>query len=309
MSMELSVVTTLYQSSPTLREFYQRASRAAAAVARDFEIVLVNDGSPDDSLEIALDLHRTDPRVVVVDLSRNFGHHEAALSGLEHARGERVFLIDSDLEEPPEILVDFHTRLRQAGCDVVYGVQDRRKGGWFEQYSGDMFYRVFNAFSSVELPRNAVMARLMTRRYVNALLQYQERELFMAGLWALAGFGQEPVPVNKSHKGVTSYTLRRKLSLLLKAVTSFSDKPLRVIFHVGALLSLLSAAYIVYLVGRKALFDIGVDGWTSLVVSVWFLGGLTILFLGVIGIYLSKVFVEIKQRPRSITRSVYRREA
>ena len=309
MTMELSIVTTLYQSSPTLREFYQRVSRAAATVARDFEIVLVNDGSPDDSLEIALDLHRTDPRVVVVDLSRNFGHHEAALSGLEHSRGERVFLIDSDLEEPPEILVDFDARLRKAGCDVVYGVQDSRKGGWFEQYSGDIFYRLFNVFSAVELPRNAVMARLMTRRYVNALLQYQERELFMAGIWALAGFGQEPVLVNKSHKGITTYTLRRKLSLLLKAVTSFSDKPLRVIFHIGALLSFFSAAYIVYLVGRKALFDIGVDGWTSLVVSVWFLGGLTILFLGVIGIYLSKVFVEIKRRPRSITRNVYRREA
>src|SRR5271167_816371 len=131
-SVKLSIVTTLYRSAGHIEEFYRRATKAAEAIADDIELVMVNDGSPDQSLDRALALHRADPRVVVVDLARNFGHHKAMMTGLAHASGDRVFLIDSDLEEEPELLIQFHERLMQGDCDVVFGVQETRRGRWLE---------------------------------------------------------------------------------------------------------------------------------------------------------------------------------
>src|SRR5262249_7421057 len=183
--MELSIVTTLYRSAPFLREFHRRACAAAAKITSDFEIVLVNDGSPDDSQAVALSLCRDDPRVKVIELSRNFGHHKAMMTGLAHARGRLVFLIDSDLEEDPELLETFHRELLASGVDVVYGVQRQRKGGWYERLSGGLFYRLFNALSSFPIPHNLTTARLMTRPYVRALRRHRDQEMFIAGLWAI----------------------------------------------------------------------------------------------------------------------------
>lgn len=304
--LSLSVVTSLYCSAPHLREFCARMRAAAERVTGSFEIVLVNDGSPDDALQVALQLQAEDPRIVVVDLSRNFGHHRAVLTGLRYASGETVFLIDCDLEEPPELLVEMEHRFRQGDCDVVYGVQASRRGGWVERVSGDLFYRLFNWLSNVELPRNAVMARLMSRQYVRALLRHNESEVFLAGLWQITGFRQVPVKTQKGSKGYTTYTLTRKLALLTDSITSFSNRPLKSIFFTGTAISLVAGVYIIYLFIAAIIYGIRVDGWTSLIVSVWFLGGLTILFLGVIGVYLSKIFAETKRRPRSIVRQVYR---
>ena len=149
--------------------------------------------------------------LVVIDLSRNFGHHKAMMTGLAHARGERVFLIDSDLEEEPEWLISFARRWSAMRCDVVYGVQEDRKGGWFERWSGHWFYSVFRADRHGPA-ENIMTARLMSRRYVNALLSYREREVFMAGLWQITGFDQRPQPVTKHATSGTTYTLRRKMS-------------------------------------------------------------------------------------------------
>src|SRR5256885_14440017 len=146
--MKLSIVTTLYYSAPYLDEFYDRACAAAEKFTRDFEIILVNDGSPDNSLEVALSIYQKDHRVKVIDLSRNFGHHKAMMTGLAHASGELVFLIDCDLEEEPELLERFHRELIASGADVVYGVQQKRKGDLFERVSGTLFFKLFNALSS-----------------------------------------------------------------------------------------------------------------------------------------------------------------
>lgn len=302
----LSIVATLYQSAPHLAEFHRRASAAARRVAGDgYEIVLVNDGSPDDSLDIAVRLCRDDPHLAVVDLSRNFGHHKAMMTGMAHARGERVFLIDSDLEEDPEWLIDFDDQFRRERCDVVYGVQRQRKGGLFERFSGRLFYRYFHALTGIDLPENVVTARLMTRRYVEALVSHEERELDIGGLQVITGFDQRPKAVTKHSTSGTTYTLRRKLSLLVNSVTSFSSKPLVYIFYTGLLLSLGAAANIAYLAIQKLFLSAPLSGWTSVMASIWLLGGMIILFLGVIGIYLSKMFLEIKRRPYTIVRRVY----
>lgn len=307
--MRLSVVATLFQSAAHIAEFHRRATAAAKQVAgNDYEILLVNDGSPDDSRDLALGIAMSDTHVVVVDLSRNFGHHKAMMTGLTQARGDLVFLIDSDLEEEPECLVSFAAQLDREKCDVVYGVQTRRRGRWFEQVSGFLFYRLFRALSGVPLPDNIAVARLMTRQYVNALVRYQEREVFMAGLWVLAGFEQRPQFITKHRTSKTTYTLNKRFGQLVDSVTSFSSAPLVGIFYTGLVVFAAAAAGSGYLAFRWIFQSRPPSGWTSVIASVWLLGGLIILFVGVVGIYVSKVFSEAKRRPYTVVRQVHGRE-
>jgi putative glycosyltransferase len=305
--MRLSIVATLYRSAPYLEEFHARACRAASQVTSDYEVVLVNDGSPDDSLALALALLERDERVRVIDLARNFGHHKAMMTGLAHARGDLVFLIDTDLEEDPELLVTFDDTLRAAEADVVYGVQRERRGGFFERWSGKLYFSLFHLLSDCPIPENLVTVRLMTRRYVSALVAHREREMMIAGLWASTGFRQVPIEVTKHVRSATTYTLGRKVSVLVNAITSFSVRPLELIFYLGLTIGGLASAAAAYLIVRRMFFGILLPGWPSLIVSVWLLGGLILACLGIIGIYLSKVFIETKQRPYTIVRHVYER--
>lgn len=306
--MKLSVVATLYRSAATIAEFHRRASAAARVGADDdYEIVLVNDGSPDASLAEAIALTTHDPHVVVVDLSRNFGHHKAMMTGLSHAHGERVFLIDSDLEEDPAWLTTFATRMAAEPCDVVYGVQGARKGGRFERWSGAVYYRLINAVSTIDMPRNMVTARLMTRRYVDALLRHEEREFEIGGLWALTGFVQRPAVVVKRSNAVSTYTLRHRMAIVIDATTAFSTAPLTAVFCVGLATFVVALAMIV-VIGWRSLFDARpVDGWQPLLASVWFFGSLILASIGLVGLYLAKVLSEVKRRPYTIVRAVHGR--
>jgi putative glycosyltransferase len=303
--VKLSIVATLYESAATIREFVARSRAAAAALTDDFEIVLVNDGSPDASLDEALALFEHDPCLRIVDLSRNFGHHLAMMTGLAHARGDLVFLLDSDLEEDPAFLDDFHREMLSSGADVVFGVQARRKGGLFERATGGLFYSVFNRVSSVKVPRNVVTARLMTRRYVDALVAHRDREVFLLGLWTITGFRQVAVPVEKKNKGRTTYGLARKAAVLVNSLTSFSNRPLVFIFYAGCLILAGATVAAIDLVVRRLFFGTLLQGWPSLIVSIWLLGGFTIFCLGVIGIYLAKIFTEVKERPYTVVRRIY----
>lgn len=307
--MKLSIVATLYQSAPYINEFHERASASAKRMVRDdYEIILVNDGSPDNSLDLAIRVTEQDPNVVLVDLSRNFGHHKAIMTGLAHTKGELVFLIDSDLEEEPEWLEAFAQQLKQDRCDVVYGVQERRKGNWFERWSGQWFYRFFKSITGLAIPENIVTTRLMSRRYVDALLSHREREVFIAGLWHITGFDQRPQLIKKHSSSETTYTFRRKMSLLVNSVTSFSNAPLVSVFYIGVTISLFALTYITYLVTHWLFLEKPMSGWTSVMASIWLLGGMIISFIGLMGIYLSKIFSETKQRPYTIVRQIYAKQ-
>ena len=303
--MNLSIVTTLYRSAPYLNEFYTRASVAAQEITENYEIIFVNDGSPDNSLDVVLELFETDSKVKVIDLSRNFGHHKAMMTGLAHANGELVYLLDSDLEEEPELLSSFHNILQETRSDVVYGVQQQRKGSIFEQVTGNIFYHFFNWVSSYPVPNNIVTARLMTQRYVQALVQHQDKEVFLAGLWAITGFKQVPLIIKKHSKSSSTYDLRRKISVFVNSITSFSNKPLIFIFYAGSIILFLSGLAAINLIIRRVVFGTLLTGWLSLIVSIWMIGGLTLFCLGVIGIYLAKMFSETKQRPYTVIRQVY----
>ncbi len=308
--MKLSIVATLYQSQAYIKEFCDRASNAAnELVGDDYEIILVNDGSPDDSLNVAIQIADFNRRIVVIELSRNFGHHKAMMTGLMYAKGDLVFLIDSDLEEEPEWLIRFHDQMKLERCDLVYGVQLKRKGDFFEKVTGKIFYKLFRKLTGINQPDNIVTSRLMTKRYVKALLGHQERELNIGGLWIVTGFKQIAHYVCKHSTSPTTYTLSKKFAHLVNAVTAFSSLPLVYTFYSGLAISISALIFIFFLVVRYFLIDSLPSGYTSLVASIWFFSGLIIFFLGVQGIYLAKIFSEVKQRPYTIIRNIYRNDS
>ena len=305
--MKLSVVATLYQSAAGLSEFHSRVTDAARAFADDdYEIVLVHDGSPDDSLARAVALTESDPHLTVVDLSRNFGHHPAMMTGLAHAEGDYVFLIDSDLEEDPAWLSAFADEMETSNSDVVFGVQRRRKGNLFERLTGSIFYRVFDMLSGVKQPHNIVTARLMTRRYLDGLLSHTERELNIGGLWLITGFKQSQYVVDKLALSPTTYSISGKVDHFVNAITSFSNRPLMFVFYAGLIIFGTSIAFIAYLLFQFFFLSKPPEGYLSVVASIWSFSGLIILFNGILGIYVAKVFSEVKQRPVTVVRQIYR---
>ncbi|MCC2606120.1 glycosyltransferase family 2 protein [Planctobacterium marinum] len=305
---KLSIVTTLYYSEHFLLEFYRRITDSAKKITDDFELVFVNDGSPDNTLKLAIDLHQTDSRVRVIDLSRNFGHHKAIQAGLAHASGELIFLIDADLEEPPELLTDFYQAFleKEEQIDSIYGVQQNRKGGLIERSTGSLFYKLFNRLSGINMEESPLTVRLMSRRYVDALLLHQENELFLAGIFHITGFTQRVLRVNKNSNEQSTYTLRHKLGLMSRGITSFSSVPLHISFYSGFIMAFSAFVFGLYLVSSKIFFGDAIEaGWTSLMVSIWFIGGVLLCSQGIIGIYLSKVYSEVKLRPNYIVRNIY----
>lgn len=304
--MKLSVVTTLYSSSRYINEFYIRITSEAKKVTDSYEIIFVNDGSPDNSLDLVRKICAQDVHVKVVDLSRNFGHHRAMMCGLEHALGERVFLIDVDLEELPEALSHFWQIMEQdAGIDVVIGELAEKTVPLFKRSTSDLFYKLFNALSVVKISSRDIVSRLMTRDYVNALIRYGEKEIFFPAIWEDAGFKQVRVPATKSYDGNSTYTLKRKLAMAVDAITSFSSKPLIYIFYLGLTFSFGSLLFIAFLIARRIVLGSAILGWTSLIATIFLIGGIIIFSLGIIGIYLSKIYMQVKSRPNSIVKKIY----
>jgi putative glycosyltransferase len=303
--MKLSIVTTLYRSAPYVEEFHRRISAAAASVTDDYEVVMVDDGSPDESLDVAVKIATRDPRVRVVELSRNFGHHRAMMTGLRFAKGEFVFLIDVDLEEEPEWLSRFWQTMRDTGDDVVFGYQAQRKGTRLERLGGAAHWWLIRKLSYYPIPENLVTARLMTRQYVRSLRRHREQKTAIGGLWALTGYRQTALAVNKGFRGTTSYSLVGRIAAGLDGITSFSEKPLILVFLLGGAIFALSSVGAVLLIIRRLTGTL-LSGWASLLVSVWMLGGLAIASIGILGLYIARIFIETKRRPYSIIRKVHR---
>ena len=302
--MKLSIVTTLYGSASYIQEFFEKASLAAKEFAGDdFEIIFVNDGSPDNSLKIVSEIAQREPRLSIIDLSRNFGHHKSMMTGLAHSNGEFVFLIDCDLEEDVNWLLHFGEKLDSENADMVFGYQESRKGSFFEKFTGFVFYKLLSLFTNINHPPNITTARLMTRRYVKALVSHGERELNIGGLWYLTGFKQVSFQVKKLSSSPTTYTFKKKLAHLVNAITSFSSKPLVFIFYIGLVITFSATLSILYLM---FVYSIGnpPPGYTSILASIWLLSGLIILMQGVLGIYISKIFSEVKERPYTIIREI-----
>ena len=304
--MKLSIVTTLYQSESTINKFHTLiSSEAKKLVSIDYEIIYVNDCSPDKSLEKAIIIFKKDKQTKIIDLSKNFGHHKAIMTGLDYASGDLVFLIDVDLEEDPRYLKKFFSEIKKDGCDVIYGQQKIRRGNWYAKIYGTLFWKFFNKISGLHMGINPSTIRIMSRRYIDALLLHKENEVFLNGLWAITGFVQKPYLITKENYSQTTYTFLKKIHLVVNAITSFSNQPLIAIFYMGVIILSFSSVYIMILLYQYYSNNVSVDGWTSMIASIWFLGGLMITFMGIIAIYLSKVFIESKRRPYTITKKIY----
>lgn len=298
----------MYRSRGFLERFTRETVSALRAIgAESWEIVLVNDGSPDDSLACARALQLEFPQIVIVDLSRNFGHHHAMQAGLRVAKGAWVFLIDCDLEVAPSTLVAFDECRRSSGADLVFGYQELRKGGWFERSTGGLFWKVFNRLSDTQVPENLLTERVMSRRYVEALLSLGDRNVFLGGMMSWAGFDQVGLQIpKKQREGRSTYSLLKRVQLMVNAVSSFSSMPLTWMFNAGVTMTLASFAYVVYLVARKLVYGDTLLGFTSIMAMQAMTLGISTTGLGLVGIYLGKVFNQVQARPNYIIRDILR---
>jgi len=307
--MKISIVTTLFNSEQYINEFFERISVQASDITDDFELIFVNDGSPDNSLSVAIALAERHNNVKVIDLPKNYGHHRAMMIGLEYADSDYIYLTDVDLEEPPESLKLFwETFEGDDDIDVVYGVTKEKKRPLVRGFLSNSFYSMFNHFSDTPISANHMVSRLMKRYYVDALLQHPERELFIAALWLHIGFNQKGVESNKTFKGVSSYTFVKRMKLAINAITAFSSKPLIYIFYLGMGITALSIFVSIYVILVKLFSDEVLQGWTTIVLAIYLMGGITVFSLGVIGVYISKIYTEVKSRPVNLVRRVYKND-
>lgn len=308
--MKISVLTTVFYSASYLYQFHTRVVSTIKELLSkelsfsDYEIIFVNDGSPDDSMVVLNNILKADRHVKVIELSRNFGHHQAIKAGLEQTTGDWIFLIDCDLEEAPELLLEFwDTASSDRSIDVVYGVQQKRKGNWFEVVSGKVFYKVLNSLIHFKYPHDTLTARLMTKQYVDAVLKYPEKSLEIWSIFLFVGFNQKGVTATKINKGTSTYTFYKKFRMAVETITATSNRPLYFIFFLGIIIFILSGFYLSFIVYTAIFSDGVVQGWASTIASIWLVGGISFLLLGIIAIYVAKIFQEVKNRPLYIIKN------
>ena len=306
----VSAVAPSYNEAAGLRAFYDRVTAVCRGIVGDaYEIVLVNDGSRDETWPVITELAREDSHVVGVNLSRNHGHQLALTAGLSQCAGDRVFVLDADLQDPPELLPAMMQAM-DAGADVVYGQRRSRKGeSWFKLKTAALFYRILRLLTDVDIPFDTGDFRLMSRRVLNALMRMPEQHRFIRGMVSWLGFNQVPLPYDRDERfaGETKYPLHKMVRLAIDAISGFSIQPLRAASFIGAMfgaigVALLGYSLYVWLGGQT------VRGWTSLITVVLLLGSVQIFLLGVLGEYLGRLFVESKRRPLFIIRDIVRRE-
>lgn len=298
----LSVVAPIYNEVALIEEFYSRTCSALDGI--NFEIVLVDDGSTDGSDVELQKLAGTDPRVHVVQLSRNFGHQTALTAGLDHARGDAVVMLDADLQDPPELIPRMLDHWR-AGCDVVYAVREHREGeSHFKLTTARWFYSLFDKLAQVDLHHNSGDFRLLDRRPLDALLSMRERNRFLRGMTVWVGYRQAAVPYRRDprHAGETKYTLSRMVRFSLDAILSFSHRPLQLATLLGFVISTLAFIAIPVVIVLRVLGSY-LPGFGSVTIAVLLLGGIQLIAIGIIGEYVGRIYDEVKGRPLYLVRS------
>ena len=298
-----SVVVPAYNEAGSLPALMVRLVPVMDALGEGWEVVLVNDGSTDATLDAMQQLRAVDPRIAIVNLSRNFGKEAATTAGLDHARGDAVILLDADLQDPPELIPELVAAWRR-GFDTVYAQRRERVGDtWLKRATASAFYRVMSRTGPVQVPRDTGDFRLMSRRVVEALGELRERHRFMKGLFAWVGYPSTAVPYDRAprHAGSSAWSYWKLWNLALEGITGFTTAPLRVATYSGLLIGAGAAIYLTVIVVRTVLFGNEVPGYPSLLAVVLLLGGAQLLTLGIIGEYLARVFNEVKRRPLYLT--------
>jgi glycosyltransferase involved in cell wall biosynthesis len=299
----LSVVIPIFNEEETLEVLYARLSKVLDGLGEDYEVIFVNDGSRDRSELLLRDIQKRNPRFKSIHFSRNFGHQTAITCGFDHAKGRAVIAMDGDLQDPPEVLPDLLARWRE-GYDVVYAVRQKRKEGLLKRTAYKTFYWVLHKVSYLDIPLDSGDFSLIDRRVIDVLQSMPERNRFVRGLRTWAGFRQIGYEYAREARfaGQSKYSLGKLMKLAFDGLVSYSYVPLRLVSNVGLLVSMSALAYMGYLLVARMFGDMPIQGWTSTVVILLFLGGIQLLSLGVIGEYVGRIFEEVKHRPQYVVR-------
>ncbi|MBK6274914.1 MAG: glycosyltransferase family 2 protein [Saprospirales bacterium] len=302
--MEISVVIPIFNEEANIHLLQERLVNAVTAVTNDYELIFVNDGSKDKSLPIIKELSAKFSQVKFIDFSKNFGHQIAVFAGLEHAQGNTIVIIDADLQDPPELIKDLYTKLQQ-GYDVVFAQREQRVGeSWHKLLTAKLYYRVLNRLSEVEIPLDTGDFRIITKKVKDIIVSMPEHNKFLRGQIAWTGFNQTSILYKREerHAGNTNYPYSKMLKFAFDGITSFSNIPLRLATYLGFMVSFVAFLVIVYTLYQKYFKHDVVQGWSSLMISILFIGGVQLICLGIIGEYLGRIMDNVKKRPLYIVK-------
>jgi glycosyltransferase involved in cell wall biosynthesis len=305
--IELSLLVPCYNEEENLASLFARLEKVLKPLNISYEIICINDGSQDNTLQLLLDYHAQNPLIKVVNLSRNFGKEAAVTAGLDFATGMAIIPIDADLQDPPELITELLEKWRE-GYEVVYGVRRSRHGeSWLKRFTANNFYRIIGKISTIPIPADTGDYRLLDRQVVEVLKKMPERNRFMKGLFSWVGFKQAAVYFERvpRKKGQSSFSYWKLWNFALDGITSFSSIPLKIWGYFGMFISSISFFYGLFLVLKTIILGIDVPGYASTIVIILFLGGIQLITLGVIGEYIARIYEEVKARPIYLVREAY----
>ncbi|MFT7638132.1 MAG: glycosyltransferase involved in cell wall biosynthesis [Candidatus Omnitrophota bacterium] len=298
--IELSVVSPVYNEADCLELFASELTDVLKDMQIEWEWICVNDGSSDNTLEIARKLKQSIPQMKIINLSRNFGHQIAVKAGVDHVEGRACVIIDADLQDPPKIIAEFYAKMKTGGYDVVYAVRNERAGeSWFKKFTANLFYRLIQKITDVSMPLDTGDFRIISARVIKILQSLKESRPYLRGLISWMGFKQTGIVINRDARiaGKTKYSLNKMLKLAWNGIAHFSTWPLHMCTALGLLISTISTVWMAHALYVRFVLRVTVPGWTSILIAVLLLGSVQLITLGIIGSYLGRVYDEVRRRP------------
>lgn len=302
--MKTSIIIPIFNEEGNINKLYQRLKSVLKNIDSDIEYIFINDGSKDNSIHLIKSLAEEDSDVKYINFSRNFGHQIAVTAGLDRSSGDRIVIIDADLQDPPELIIDMFNKMNE-GYEVVYAKRKARKGeSWLKKFTAKMFYRILKAITSVNIPVDTGDFRIMDRKIVDALKDMPEQQKFLRGQISWIGFNQTYIEYERDERyaGETGYTYKKMIRFALDGITSFSNFPLKFASICGFVVSGIAFIVMIYALYSRFISKDYIEGWTSIIISVLFLGGIQLISIGIIGEYISRLSSNVRNRPLYIIR-------
>lgn len=296
--IEISIITPVYGCCKSLNSLYERLNQTLSIITNNFEIIMINDSSPDNAWEAIKELSKKDVRVKGINLSRNFGQHKAITAGLDYAKGNWIVVMDCDLQDQPEEIIKLYNKALE-GYDIVFGRRAERKDSFLKKLSSKLFYKVYDYFTESKIDNTIANFSIISKKVLNILKQMREQNRTYPLFVNWVGFKRTEINIDHSSRdeGKSSYTLSKLINLAIDSIVSQSNKPLKLSIKFGFVVSFLSLIYGVLLIVRYLISGVPVEGWTSVMVSIYFIGGLLFANMGILGLYIGKIFDETKNRP------------
>lgn len=309
MTKKISYIFPIYNESGNIDLLYETmCSLLSRHTKYQYELIFINDGSKDNSIELLAKLQKKDRRIIVIDFSRNFGHQIAVTAGLDYATGDAVIIMDSDMQDPPKVSFELVEKWEE-GYDVVFAQRRTRKDTFFKKITANLYYRTLHSLADIDIPRNTGDFRLLDRKVVDEMKKFKEHNRFLRGMVSFIGFKQIAVQFDRDewHAGETGYPLKKMLKFAADGILSFSSAPLKLISKTGYFIATIAFLGILYAIAMKIFApQVTVEGWTFIVISVLFIGGIQLIMLGVLGSYIGRIYTESQDRPLYMIKRIYK---